>query len=211
MPYRCMGPMRISSVKFLSPHTNRRDDKWGGNLENRLRFHREIYKDIREKVGHEYPVLIKMGVADAFPGGLEFNQGKEAAIRLARLGFDSLEISQGLRGGRYEGTEFRTEIDCIEKEAYFRDWCREIKKEVDVPVMIVGGLRSFDLMGQIIQNGEADLLSLSRPLIREPDLINKWKKHTQHKSKCISCNRCLEALYMGEPLHCALKRMKARS
>lgn len=81
--------------QFLSPYTNHRQDQWGGNLENRLRLHCEIYKDIRKKAGNDYPILIKIGVEDGFTGGLEFKEGKQAAKLLADFGFDSLEISQG--------------------------------------------------------------------------------------------------------------------
>ncbi len=126
-------------------HNGRRSDEWGGSLENRLRFHREIYKDIRSKVGEDYPVLIKLGVQDEFPGGLEFSEGKQAAKLLSQCGYDALEISQGLRGEWYEGTEFRSKIDSLEREGYFRNWCKEIKSEVNVPTIMVGGLRTFEL------------------------------------------------------------------
>jgi len=187
---------------FLSPHTNRRDDKWGGNLENRLRLHREIYQNIRRKVGEDYPVLIKIGVQDGFPGGLELKEGKLAAQYLAEIGFDTLEISQGLRGSSYEETEFKTKINNLDREAYYRRWCAEIKSKVNVPVMLVGGLRTFELMEEIVQNKEADFISLSRPLIREPEIINEWRKGDYHRAKCISCNKCLEALRKGGTLHC---------
>ncbi|MBS3809582.1 MAG: NADH:flavin oxidoreductase, partial [Desulfobacterales bacterium] len=107
-------------AQFLSPYTNRRTDKWGGSLENRLRFHHEIYNHIRAKVGENYPVLAKIGVEDGFEGGLEFAEGCRAAQMLAQRGFDSLEISSGIRGKRYQGTEFKTGIKSPGKEAYFR-------------------------------------------------------------------------------------------
>ena len=188
--------------QFLSPHTNRRGDRWGGALENRLHFHREIFRNIRSKVGEDYPVLIKLGVQDGFPGGLEFAEGKAAARLLAEWGYDALEISQGLRGTSYEGTEFRVGINTLEKEGYFRDWCKEIKRQVNVPTMVVGGLRSFELMEEIIRKGEADFVSLCRPLIREPGVINAWKQGDHRRATCISCNQCLEALRKGESLHC---------
>jgi 2,4-dienoyl-CoA reductase-like NADH-dependent reductase (Old Yellow Enzyme family) len=188
--------------QFLSPHANRRSDDWGGALENRLRLHREIYQDVRAKVGDEYPVLIKIGVADGFAGGLEFSEGSEAAQLLAQWGFDALEISQGLRGKRYEGTEFRTGINRVEQEAYFRDWCSEVKRRVDVPTIMVGGLRTFELMEEVIQKGETDLVSLCRPLIREPDIVSEWKSGSRRRAACTSCNKCYEAILQGETLRC---------
>jgi len=194
--------------QFLSPSTNHRHDHWGGTLENRLRLHREIYRDIRVKVGEDYPILIKIGVQDGFPGGLEFSEGSRAAQLLSQWGFDALEISQGLRGKSYEGTEFRTGIDKLNREAYFRQWCREIKPHVNVPVMMVGGLRTFELMEEVIQKGEADLISLSRPLIAEPGIINEWQSENHRRATCISCNKCLEALIRREALHCVQQKVK---
>jgi len=159
--------------QFLSPFTNRRNDAWGGPLENRLRFHQEVYKEIRSRVGEDYPVLIKIGVQDNFDGGLEFDEGRAAAEFLARLGFDALEISSGLRGKGYEMTEFPTGINRVEQEGYFREWCKEIKARVQVPVIMVGGLRSFEVMEEVIEKGQADLVSLSRPFIQIPILLEK--------------------------------------
>lgn len=195
-------------AQFLSPYTNRRDDEWGGSLENRLRFHTEIYRAIRQNVGEDYPVLIKLGVEDGFSGGLDFSEGKRAAQMLAHIGFDALEISQGLRGEPFEGTEFRTRIDGPEREAYFRAWGKEVKQNVNVPVMMVGGFRTPALMMEIIEKDEADFISLCRPFIREPGIVNEWQKGDLHRSRCISCNKCIEALKNGEFLHCPQNNMK---
>ncbi|MBN1103371.1 MAG: NADH:flavin oxidoreductase [Deltaproteobacteria bacterium] len=192
--------------QFLSPLTNRRTDRWGGNLENRLRLHREIYRNIRAKVGDDYPVLVKIGVQDGFPGGLEFHEGKRAAAHLDQWGFDALEISSGLRGEGYANSEFRTHIHRSKGEAYFRDWCREIKRKASAPVMMVGGLRTFALMEEVIRKGDADFVSLSRPFIREPGIVNEWRNHDRHRARCISCNQCFDALLKGEHLHCAQKK-----
>jgi len=188
--------------QFLSPYTNRRADEWGGSLANRLRFHQEIYKAIRQKVGPAYPVLIKIGVADGFAGGLTAEEGKMAAGLLAQEGYDALEISQGLRGKPYEETEFRTRINRPEREAYFRDWCKAVKANVDVPVMMVGGLRSLSLMAAVLENQEADFISLCRPLIKEPGIVGLWQSGNPRQPTCISCNQCYEALRKGKPLHC---------
>ena len=188
--------------QFLSPFTNRRTDAWGGELENRLRLHREILRAIRSRAGEDYPVMIKIGVQDGFPGGLEFSEGRQAAQRLAQWGYDSLEISSGLRGPGYDNAEFKTRINRLDREAYFRSWCREIKSEVTVPVMMVGGLRTPTLMEEVIQNGEADLIALSRPLIKEPAIIKDWQNGDLHRATCLSCNKCFEALLKGETLRC---------
>jgi 2,4-dienoyl-CoA reductase-like NADH-dependent reductase (Old Yellow Enzyme family) len=188
--------------QFLSPFANQRNDKWGGSLENRLRFHHEVCKDIRQKVGHDYPVLIKMGVQDGFAEGLQFDEGLQAAKLIAEYGYDALEISQGLRGSDYKKQEFPTGIVSLEDEAYFRVWCNTVKKQVQVPVMMVGGLRTFALMEEIIKNQEADFISLCRPLIREPGIINEWKNGSRRRTACISCNKCLESNREKDLLQC---------
>ena len=197
--------------QFLSPYLNRRDDQWGGTLENRLRLHREILKDIRAKAGEDYPLLIKIGVEDGFPGGLEFREGALAARFLAEWGFDALEISSGLRGKRYEGTEFRTKLTRPERESYFRAWCREIKAEVDVPVMMVGGMRTFSVMEEVVEGGEADFVSLCRPFIREPFIVNKWRKDSRYRPACISCNQCIDTIFKGNPVQCMQEAKKKRN
>jgi len=197
--------------QFLSPFTNRRTDSWGGNLENRLRLHHEIYRDIRSRVGEDYPVLVKIGVQDGFPGGLAFHEGLRAAQSLSHWGCDALEISSGLRGKGYENAEFRTGINQLDREAYFREWCRDIKRSVDAPVMMVGGFRTFALMEEVIQKQEADFISLCRPFIREPGVINDWKNKDRHRATCISCNKCFEALLKGEELHCVQERQREKT
>jgi 2,4-dienoyl-CoA reductase-like NADH-dependent reductase (Old Yellow Enzyme family) len=196
--------------QFLSPFTNRRADQWGGHLENRLRLHHEIYRDMRTKVGGDYPILVKIGVEDSFPSGLAFREGKRAAQYLAEWGVDALEISSGLRGRGYENAEFRPGINQLEHEAYFREWCRDIRQSVNVPVMMVGGLRTFELMEEVVQNQEADFISLCRPLIREPGIINEWKNKDRHRARCISCNKCFDVLLKGEGLHCVQEKVRGK-
>ena len=195
--------------QFLSPFTNRRTDDWGGDPVRRLNFHQEIYKAVRAEVGPDYPVLIKIGVEDGFPDGLTLDEGLQAARILAETGYDSLEISSGLRGAKYQGTEFRTRVDRPGGEAYFRDWAASIKKEVQVPVMMVGGLRSFDMLEEIIANGEADLVSLCRPFIREPNLVKDWQQGRRRRPDCISCNLCYENISTGAPLACLVEQRRA--
>jgi len=79
---------------------------------------------------------------------------------------------------------------------------------VNVPIMMVGGLRTFDLMEEVIQKGEADFISLCRPLIKEPHIINEWKGGDHRRTTCISCNKCYEALLEGETLHCVIREIE---
>jgi len=190
--------------QFLSPQTNRRADAWGGDLDGRLRLHLEILRAIRAQVGPDYPVFIKLGVADGFAGGLELAEGLVAARRLAAAGYDAIEVSQGLRGAYYEQTEFRPKIVKRAREAYFRDWSRQVKELVPVPVAMVGGLRSLDLMEEAVAAGEADFVALCRPLIREPDLVASWRAGQKRRPTCISCNKCFELIVSGQRLRCAL-------
>jgi 2,4-dienoyl-CoA reductase-like NADH-dependent reductase (Old Yellow Enzyme family) len=194
--------------EFLSPQSNRRKDMWGGSLENRVRLHNKIYEAVRKAVGPDYPVMIKLGLADGFSGGLDLGEGLGAADVLAKSGFDAIEVSQGLRGENHTQAEFRPKIVTREHEAYFREWARKLKTRVRVPVILVGGLRSPDLMEEIVRLGEADLVALSRPLIREPDLIASWSASKERKAACISCNDCYDLILTGARLACVIEARK---
>lgn len=192
--------------QFLSPFANLRKDAWGVTLDGRLRFLEKVYRAIRKSVGPDYPVLVKLGVADGFPGGLDFTEGKEAAIRCARWGFDAIEVSQGLRGKRYAETEFRCGIRKLEEEGYFRQWAREIQAAVMVPVVMVGGIRSPEFAEEVLEKKEASFVAISRPLIREPDLIARWQSGDLRPATCVSCNRCFDDILKGLAFQCAALR-----
>lgn len=174
--------------EFLSPHTNRRDDYWGGDEERRFHFVEEIYKAILGEAGKSYPVLIKMNADDCLDGGLTPEDSVRIARRLEDLGVCAFEVS----GGMYESGSktARTEILKPEQEAYFLPAARFFKKNLLMPVMLVGGMRSRTVMEEVLLRGDADLISLSRPLIREPDLPHKMAAGKE-KADCISCNGCM--------------------
>lgn len=174
--------------EFLSPHTNRRYDYWGGDEERRFHFVEEVYKAIRREVGDDYPVIIKMNADDGLDGGLRPEEAVRIARRLESLGIDAIEVS----GGMYEAGKRTARPDILrpEEEAYFREPARLFKKNINIPVIVVGGIRSKSVMEDILQRGDADLVSLSRPLIREPDLPERLMKGKE-KADCISCNGCM--------------------
>jgi 2,4-dienoyl-CoA reductase-like NADH-dependent reductase (Old Yellow Enzyme family) len=175
--------------EFLSPYTNRRDDYWGGDEERRFHFPEEIYKAMRKEVGEDYPLLIKMNADDLIEGGLRVDEATRIAVRLEEMGIDAVEVS----GGMYESSLKTSQPDILtpDKEAYFRDGGKAFKSRLHIPVILVGGMRSRAVMEDILRKGEADLISLSRPLIREPDLPNKFREGKE-AADCISCNECME-------------------
>lgn len=188
--------------QFLSPHSNRRADEWGGDLEGRFRFLAAVCKAVRGQVGADYPVFIKLGMADNLdqvPDGLTPEEGAHIVGRLADLGLDAVEISGGY-GGRGDFNS-RLGVGSTTPEAYFRPMARLAKAATSLPVILVGGLRTRALMEEVLASGDADLLALCRPLIREPDLPAKLCNGQAKAATCISGGRCWPKR-MGEGISC---------
>lgn len=199
-------------MQFLTPLINQRKDKWGGSIENRARVHGEIYRAIRAEVGDKMPIFIKLGVEDPYPNGLKFEEGKVAAKILAGCGYDALEISQGLMDfsdlKAWSGSPLRKGIVNISQEAYYRSWCREIKRTINKPAIMTGGIRSYELVQELLANNETDFIGMCRPFIREPGLANRWQSGDHQKATCISCGKCCLSAMKNLPLACCLNRVK---
>jgi 2,4-dienoyl-CoA reductase-like NADH-dependent reductase (Old Yellow Enzyme family) len=172
---------------FLSPYTNRRDDYWGGDEERRSHFAEEVLKAVRQSVGSDYPVLIKINADDLVEGGLKPGESLRHVRRLEPLGLDAVEISGGMRDSRIK--TIRPDILAPEDEAYFRGAGKLFKDGLGIPVILTGGMRSREVMEGVLERGEADLVGMSRPLIREPDLPNLMREG-KGAADCISCNKC---------------------
>lgn len=191
--------------QFLSPMTNRRDDDYGGSARNRFRFLEEIVSGIRNEVGDEFPLTIKLSGSDNLEGGIRIDDAVETASRLEQLGIDAIEVSAGTSGSG-DGVPVRKKINKIDQEAYNADYSIRIKEKVNVPVILVGGLRSFSLMERLLAEGYADMFALSRPLIREPDLVNAWRVDQSHRATCISCNLCFRPGMREGGIYCVVER-----
>ncbi|WP_300667357.1 NADH:flavin oxidoreductase [Desulfoluna sp.] len=192
----------------LSPLENRRSDWYGGSVTHRMRFLLEVYTAIRETVGASYPVLIKLNSSDHLDGGFTIDEACAVAIRLAHEGIDAIEVS----GGTPESgalSPIRTRINTPEKEAYFREAGKVIKESVQVPVMLVGGIRSLETAVTLHAEGRADLISLSRPLIREPNLIARWHQGDTTPAACTSCCRCFVPGRRGDGIRCMARVKKS--
>jgi len=190
--------------QFLSPAFNRRQDKYGGDINNRSRIHMEVYRAIREVVGQDYPVLIKLNCRDFVESGLSLEDSLQVGRMLADAGLDAIELSGGLlTGGKLSPS--RPGIKSEEEEAYFREEARYFKNAIGIPLILVGGMRSFQVAQRLVDDGVADYISMSRPFIREPDLINRWKSGDHCRAECKSDNRCFRTGMSGNGIYCDMK------
>jgi 2,4-dienoyl-CoA reductase-like NADH-dependent reductase (Old Yellow Enzyme family) len=174
--------------RFLTPYYNRRTDEYGGNTENRARVVIEICRGIRTALGPNYPVLAKINCDDFMEQGLTFKECKYICKLLEEAGLTAIEISGGTALSRVnEGTIRKVSP---KTESYFTQYAKEIASELSIPVICVGGHRDFDKLTDIVNQTEIEYISLCRPLIREPELINRWEAGDRTPAKCISCTKC---------------------
>jgi 2,4-dienoyl-CoA reductase-like NADH-dependent reductase (Old Yellow Enzyme family) len=193
--------------QFLSPLTNRREDRYGGSVENRCRFLMEVYRGVRSAVGNEFPVLVKLNAADNLEGGLEPADALYAAKALDVAGIDAIEVSAGTPSSG-DRSPVRVGITTRELEAYNLPLAVLIKNAVKCPVMVVGGIRSFEVAEGIIRRGEADYVAMSRPFIREPDLSLRWQGGNRARAKCISCNGCFKPGLKEGGIYCVVEKIE---
>lgn len=196
--------------RFLSPYSNRRQDEFGGTPANRSRIVREIVARARELVGR-YPILIKMNCTDYLVGGVDRDNFPALAQQIVRAGVDAIEISGGMWECLFRpeaelgfrpvpAPESHTRIQKPEQQSYFLRYTEEL--DVSIPVILVGGNRDVERLEAILKDGEVDFIALCRPLIRQPDLPNRWRAGIgSHMAECVSCNSCIYALMIhpGQP------------
>jgi len=151
--------------QFLSPLTNRRSDRWGGSLENRARFARTVLGEIRNAVGDDFPIGIKLNSADFQRGGFTEEESMRVLGMLQEDGIDLVEIS----GGSYES---RVMLDKVEnqREAFFLEYAKTARAKVDVPMMVTGGFRARSIMEDALSNGALDVVGMARPFTNNPSI-----------------------------------------
>ncbi|MDD4767980.1 MAG: hypothetical protein PHF87_10475 [Desulfotomaculaceae bacterium] len=193
--------------QFLSPAFNQRRDEYGGSIDNRSKIQLNMIQAMRRTARPDYPILVKLNCRDFIENGLNLDDSLNVAHKLADAGVDAIELSGGvINTGRLEPS--RTGINSIEKEAYFRNEARAFKREIHIPLILVGGIRSYELAEELVENGEADYISMSRPFIMEPGLINRWASGDHSKALCKSDNACLESGRKGNGVRCLVKPEK---
>jgi len=221
--------------EFLSPHCNRRTDSWGGDTERRFRIVGEIMRGARQEVG-DYPLLLKISGHDWDKNGMTVPEAIKLARLFQEAGGDAVEVSSGGVNALDMSRTTKIPVEAIlnldpqytkyhpvAKKIlavllplgvknprpiynYNVEAAARIKEQLDIPVIVVGGLRKLDEMEQVITEGKADYVALCRPLIIEPALVENFLNGKQDRSKCIDCDYCLLGVLAG-PLRCYMGKL----
>ncbi len=158
--------------QFLSPHHNQRSDDWGGTPDKRRRFALEVYRAVRDRVGPEFPVGIKLNSADFQRGGFTEDESMAVVDALADAGIDLIEVS----GGTYEapamtGSSHRDSTR--RREAYFLEYAEKVRARTRVPLVVTGGFRTGAAMREALHSGATDMIGMARPLAVDPEFPNR--------------------------------------
>ena len=193
---------------FLSPFTNKRKDEYGGDTQKRAKIMIDIYNQVIDEVGKRFPITLKLQTNDFFSEGLGLEEGKEIAKLLVDTGYCAIEPT----GGAFEFISKSKKsypslvVKTPDDENYFLPSVKkleQIKKEC--PIILMGGVRNPHIVEKFLQEKTVDFISMSRPLIYEPDLPNRWKNGDFSPPLCTSCNQCFSTIMTGQ-LHCPIKK-----
>jgi 2,4-dienoyl-CoA reductase-like NADH-dependent reductase (Old Yellow Enzyme family) len=216
-----MGHSYLLSA-FLSPKLNHRHDQWGGSVENRARFARQVARAVRDAVGDRMAVTAKLNMADGVPGGLWLDDSIEVARMLEADGtLDALQLTGGsslanpmyyfrgeaprrefaatlpkaLRlGFKLIGPRFMREYPF--EEAFFLPYARQFRAALDMPLILLGGINRLDTIEGALAEG-FNFVAMARALLREPDLVARMQAGTTREALCIHCNKCMPTIYRG--------------
>jgi len=192
--------------QFLSPYFNRRTDEYGGKLANRARLHLQVLAAVRGELGDGVPVLIKMNSEDFLDGGFSRKEMVEVARMLESEGITAVELSGGTPFSPPSRGFSRPGVQPAAEEVYYLDAAKMYKDAVSAPLVLVGGIRTLSVAEELVEKGTADLIALSRPLIREPHLVRRWREGDPANATCIHCNLCFGPARAGEGLYCVAER-----
>ncbi len=155
-----------------------------------------MIRRVRKAIGDDFPLIFKFGIMDDLGGGLTLEEGIETARQMIAAGIAAIEVSAG------DGQAMLVAREGDPEQTPFRERAARLKNEVSVPVMLVNGIRTFETAKDIIESGDADIVSMCRPFIREPGLVVRWQRGEQARAACISCGLCLKNAVRGEPVEC---------
>jgi 2,4-dienoyl-CoA reductase-like NADH-dependent reductase (Old Yellow Enzyme family) len=209
--------------QFLSPYNNRRRDAWGGSLENRARFPRQVLRAVREAAGPGVAVYAKLNMDDGFRGGLQLDEGVQVGRWLEADGsVDALQLTGGhttktpmylMRGDVPLREMIQNERSLVRRlgmrlfaptmlkkfefeEAFFLPHARHFRAALRLPLILLGGITRLDTMDRAIEEG-FDFVAMGRGLIRDPDLVQRMQSGEATASRCVPCNRCVVEMDRG--------------
>ncbi len=192
---------------FLSPVTNQRDDEYGGDIEGRTRIVRKIIESIRQVTPADYPVSVRMNVVEGWPWGYKENYAKEVAQRLEKTGADWIDFSAGVT----EAFEYQFQPRWFQ-EGCLVPYIKGFKDVINVPVGIAGRIKNAAMAESIVENGDADLISIGRSFIADPDWFKKYiEKQDDEVNQCIGCNNCVEQIFASAKISCTVNPLAGRS
>jgi len=196
--------------QFLSPYFNRREDEYGGDIKGRSKLVLEVYARVRKLVGDDFPVIIKLNAEDFLKPQMELDEMIYVSKLLEKQGIDGIEMSGGTLISK-DFTPVRTKkVVAKGAEAYYLEHAKKFKQEVKIPLILVGGIRRYEVCEKLLSEKVCDMLSLSRPLIREPHLIKRWQGDDKSPAKCESDNLCFKPALKGEGIYCYLDKKQKK-
>jgi len=185
--------------RFVSPHSNKRNDEYGGSLERRMRIVQEIIADCQKKAGADFPIMARLSAEEYMPGGNTVEDTKKMVPILEKAGIVAFDIQVGFHESP------KPLVNQFVPSGAFVDIAHEIKKVAKIPVIAGYRIDSFELAEQIVEQGKADMVGMARQLIADPEFANKAKAgHPEEIRRCIVCSRCLDAVFVGKGLCCSV-------
>lgn len=185
--------------QMLCPHYNDRTDAYGGTIANRARALLAVLDAIRNTVDRDYPVLVKLNCRDFVHNGLTLKDSVQVAGMIEEAGIDAIELSGGLLNNP---NIMRSKIDGEDTKSYFLSEARVFREKIQVPLILVGGIRSYETARELVEEEVVDYISMARPFIREPGLIKRWQAGDRREAACISCDNCFEPIKKGDGVSC---------
>lgn len=184
---------------FMSTHTNKRTDEFGGSFENRIKYPMDVLKTVIDEVNGEVPVQIRVSVDEYVEGGMHFDEVKKVCHLAREMGVASISLSAGC----YDAVEYAIQPMFI-PQGFIVPFAKELKAEMDIPVIVAARLNDAHLIENIVENGDADMVAIGRGLIADPLLIDKIKnKDYDNIRYCIACNQgCIDRVLGGMHAHC---------
>ena len=184
---------------FLSPYTNHRTDEYGGSFENRIKYPMDVLKTVIDEVNGEVPVQIRVSVDEYVDDGMKFEEVKTVCHVAKEMGVASISLSAGC----YDAVEYAIQPMFI-PQGFIIPFAKELKAEIDIPVIVAARLNDAHLIENVVENDEADIVAIGRGLIADPLLVDKIKAHDYDNIRyCIACNQgCIDRVLGGMPAHC---------